>query len=691
MQTSSDASVAEAQVTLPADVDLHARPAADFVRTAMRFSANVWVGAGEREVDAKSLLSILALGAKRGYAACAYAPRARTRRPRSTRSAATRRRAARVAPSGRPRADARPRSAPRPRRPRVHRQRAAAEPRDLAAPSSRRIQPRTAPTRAAPTLSSSTPKPDEQRQHRPGPTPPRRRPRSGSPASCAALDAARDRGQHARDRGRARRSAAKRSAPRVAAVRSLVPMLRKSAAAAIAGGVPRRGRGLDHRPQRRACARVPSDRARPARSAPATPSTCSGSRPSAAGSARRARARGEHDRAQLSDRTRSRVGEQQLDAPLRRCRAGTAGDLSAPKSSTRTIAGADPSPARIGSRASACSRSLGQSTASRNASSVRSRPIPSAPARRPTSSSVGAGDVGQHGDRAGRRVVTAGRSRIGARRARRCAARGAHRRCRGRARSRRRARRQRAGAAVEHHGGRRREPRAPRAPRPVTIGIPSERATIAACAVAPPPASATPASAGASSATSAGPRSCAIRITPERRRRPAASVRGRPPSKRAARRPRLRTSSARAASVSSAERRDRVGVRAGGGRIACGARQARRRGSPVSTAADQRRDRRPSAPRSRRSRPRSGQAVGQRIEISASRCAQRRERGVALWLALAPARPDAGARGMALGDHAGPMARHPGSRARAPAAARATISPTWRDLRRRPPAQRGRG
>jgi phosphocarrier protein HPr len=54
------------RVTLPDDVDLHARPAADFVRTAMRFSADVWVAAGEREVNAKSLLSILALGAKRG-------------------------------------------------------------------------------------------------------------------------------------------------------------------------------------------------------------------------------------------------------------------------------------------------------------------------------------------------------------------------------------------------------------------------------------------------------------------------------------------------------------------------------------------------------------------------------------------------------------------------------------------------
>jgi phosphotransferase system HPr (HPr) family protein len=53
-------------VTLPGGVDLHARPAADFVRTAMGFAANIQVAAGEREADAKSLLSVLALGAKGG-------------------------------------------------------------------------------------------------------------------------------------------------------------------------------------------------------------------------------------------------------------------------------------------------------------------------------------------------------------------------------------------------------------------------------------------------------------------------------------------------------------------------------------------------------------------------------------------------------------------------------------------------
>jgi phosphotransferase system HPr (HPr) family protein len=61
-QASSEAVV----VTLPDGVDLHARPAADFVRTAMGFAAAIQVGAGDREANAKSLLSVLALGAKGG-------------------------------------------------------------------------------------------------------------------------------------------------------------------------------------------------------------------------------------------------------------------------------------------------------------------------------------------------------------------------------------------------------------------------------------------------------------------------------------------------------------------------------------------------------------------------------------------------------------------------------------------------
>jgi phosphotransferase system HPr (HPr) family protein len=56
----------EAVATLPADVDLHARPAARFVRMAMGFESSVRIASGDREVDAKSLLAVLALGARRG-------------------------------------------------------------------------------------------------------------------------------------------------------------------------------------------------------------------------------------------------------------------------------------------------------------------------------------------------------------------------------------------------------------------------------------------------------------------------------------------------------------------------------------------------------------------------------------------------------------------------------------------------
>jgi len=53
-------------VTLPADVALHARPAAQFVRTAVGFDADITVAADGREANAKSLLDILSLGAEGG-------------------------------------------------------------------------------------------------------------------------------------------------------------------------------------------------------------------------------------------------------------------------------------------------------------------------------------------------------------------------------------------------------------------------------------------------------------------------------------------------------------------------------------------------------------------------------------------------------------------------------------------------
>ena len=56
----------ETVVELPADVDLHARPAANFVRAAMQFDSNITVAAADREADAKSLIAVLALGARGG-------------------------------------------------------------------------------------------------------------------------------------------------------------------------------------------------------------------------------------------------------------------------------------------------------------------------------------------------------------------------------------------------------------------------------------------------------------------------------------------------------------------------------------------------------------------------------------------------------------------------------------------------
>lgn len=62
----SPSSEAETVVHLPPTVALHARPAADFVRTAMRFGARVEVAANGRQADAKRLLSVLGLGATAG-------------------------------------------------------------------------------------------------------------------------------------------------------------------------------------------------------------------------------------------------------------------------------------------------------------------------------------------------------------------------------------------------------------------------------------------------------------------------------------------------------------------------------------------------------------------------------------------------------------------------------------------------
>ncbi len=56
----------EIVVTVTHEEGLHARPAARFVQTARRFRSRTWVLYDGQKADAKSLLSLLALGVKQG-------------------------------------------------------------------------------------------------------------------------------------------------------------------------------------------------------------------------------------------------------------------------------------------------------------------------------------------------------------------------------------------------------------------------------------------------------------------------------------------------------------------------------------------------------------------------------------------------------------------------------------------------
>ena len=53
----------ESSVALPSSVALHARPAATFVKTALRFRSRLTVSSDGKVADAKSILAVLALGA----------------------------------------------------------------------------------------------------------------------------------------------------------------------------------------------------------------------------------------------------------------------------------------------------------------------------------------------------------------------------------------------------------------------------------------------------------------------------------------------------------------------------------------------------------------------------------------------------------------------------------------------------
>src|SRR5436190_22649611 len=55
--------LSEVAVALPTAVALHARPAAAFVKSAIRFKSKVLGGVDGKVADAKSILAVLAMGA----------------------------------------------------------------------------------------------------------------------------------------------------------------------------------------------------------------------------------------------------------------------------------------------------------------------------------------------------------------------------------------------------------------------------------------------------------------------------------------------------------------------------------------------------------------------------------------------------------------------------------------------------
>ena len=58
--------MSEVTLTIRNKVGLHARPAALFVQIANQFKSDIKVAHGEREANAKSILTVLTLGVNRG-------------------------------------------------------------------------------------------------------------------------------------------------------------------------------------------------------------------------------------------------------------------------------------------------------------------------------------------------------------------------------------------------------------------------------------------------------------------------------------------------------------------------------------------------------------------------------------------------------------------------------------------------
>ena len=55
-----------AELTIPNEDGLHARPAAKFVKLASRFACDVWVEKDDEEINGKSIMGLMMLAAAQG-------------------------------------------------------------------------------------------------------------------------------------------------------------------------------------------------------------------------------------------------------------------------------------------------------------------------------------------------------------------------------------------------------------------------------------------------------------------------------------------------------------------------------------------------------------------------------------------------------------------------------------------------
>ncbi len=56
----------EKQVTIQNKTGLHARPASEFVKTAAKFQAEIMLKKDDKEINAKSIIGVMALAAAKG-------------------------------------------------------------------------------------------------------------------------------------------------------------------------------------------------------------------------------------------------------------------------------------------------------------------------------------------------------------------------------------------------------------------------------------------------------------------------------------------------------------------------------------------------------------------------------------------------------------------------------------------------